>query len=198
MIRRTLTRKSDLAVSNWSGGSTTQLFLYPGGASYAARDFQVRVSSATVDQTPSAFTSLPGYHRVLMPLSAPLKLAFENHGAADLRPFESVEFNGGWNTTSHGICTDIGIMLTAPWRGSLTAVSGGVYECPAGFTGIYALADEVTAAAAGEEYTLMRGDFLMWEVDTAETEKLALATQGENAAILVRIFQIKNSNTPPK
>ncbi|MDR0511521.1 MAG: HutD family protein, partial [Treponema sp.] len=84
-----LTRKDELSVSNWSGGSTTQLFLHPAGSSYAARDFQVRVSSATVDQTPSNFTSLPRFHRVLMPLSAPLRLVFENHGEAALSPFET-------------------------------------------------------------------------------------------------------------
>jgi len=189
VIRPTLTRKSDIAVSRWSGGSTAQLFLYPPGASYAARDFQVRVSSATVEQTPSAFTSLPGYHRVLMPLIAPLKLAFENHGSADLRPFESAEFDGGWNTTSHGVCTDIGIMLAAPWQGSLVAVSSGVYECSAGFTGLYALADGVKAAVVGQEHTLMEGDFLLLEIDAAAgNEKLSLAAQGENAAILVHVF----------
>lgn len=191
MIRRTLTRKNDLAVSNWSGGSTTQLFLYPGGASYAARDFQVRVSSATVEQTPSVFTSLPGFYRVLMPLSAPLKLVFENQGNVDLAPFEVVEFDGGWNTTSYGICTDIGIMLSAPWEGSLKPISGGTYVCPdGGFIGVYALVDGVKAASGGEEYALMQGDFLMLEDDTAGVEEeLSIAAPGENAAVLVVVFR---------
>ena len=187
MSKCALIRKSELAVSNWAGGSTTQLFLYPPGASYAARDFEVRVSSATVEQTPSTFTNLPGYYRILMPLSAPLKLVFENHGEAELKPFESVEFEGVWNTVSHGICTDIGIMLAAGWHGSLKAVCGGKYECAAGFTGLYALADGVKAGAAGGEYTLMLGDFLL--LDLGEAGELELNTQRENAAILVQMFQ---------
>ena len=183
----TLIRKSELAVSNWAGGSTTQLFLYPSGASYAARDFEVRLSSATVEQTPSTFTNLPGYHRILMPLSAPLKLAFENHGEADLSPFESVEFDGEWNTVSHGVCTDIGIMLAAGWHGSLKAVSSGEYECAVGFTGVYTLADGVKASTAGEEYTLSQGDFLLLESDAAG--KLEITAQRENAAILFQVFR---------
>ena len=187
MSKGTLIRKSELSVSNWSGGCTTQLFLHPSGASYTARDFEVRVSSATVEQTPSPFTNLPGYHRVLMPLSAPLKLIFENHGEAELNPFESVEFEGEWNTISHGICTDIGIMLAANWHGNLKAVCSGKYECTAGFTGVYALADGVKANAAGKEHTLKQGDFMLLELDV--DGELELTVQRENAAILIHIFQ---------
>ena len=187
MSTYTLIRKSELAVSNWSGGSTTQLFLHPSGSSYAARDFHVRISSATVDQTPSTFTSLPGFHRVLMPLSAPLKLVFENHGEADLTPFESVEFEGEWNTVSHGLCTDIGIMLAPGWSGSLKAVGGGTHECAAGFSGLYVLADGLKAKYAGEEHTLMQGDFLLLELD--EAGGLELSAPGENAAIFIQVFK---------
>ncbi|MCL2381904.1 MAG: HutD family protein [Treponema sp.] len=182
-----LTRKADLAVSNWSGGSTTQLFLYPSSASYAARDFQIRISSATVEQTPSAFTSLPGYHRVLMPLSAPLKLVFENHGEAERGPFEPVEFEGEWNTVSFGLCTDIGIMLAAGWRGSLKAIGSGKYECATGFAGVYALTDGVKASVTGEDHTLMQGDFLLLEMDTAG--ELEMSAQTKDAAILARVFR---------
>jgi len=183
----TLTRKSELSVSNWSGGSTTQLFLYPSGSSYAARDFQVRISSATVDQTPSGFTSLPGYHRVLMPLSAPLKLVFENQGEADIKPFESAEFEGEWNTVSHGLCTDIGIMLAAGWQGSLKAVRGGTYKCAAGFAGVYALADGVKARFAEKDHALMQGDFLLLELE--ETGTLELTAPNENAAVFIQVLK---------
>jgi len=161
--------------------------LYPSGASYAARDFELRISSATVEQTPSTFTNLPGYHRILMPLSAPLKLVFENHGEAERAPFEPVEFEGEWNTVSHGICTDIGIMLAANWHGNLKAVCSGKYKCAAGYTAVYALADGVKANAAEKEYTLMQGDFLLLELDT--TGELELTAQRENAAILIQAFK---------
>ena len=39
--------KSDFIVNNWSGGKTTELFIYPKGASLSKRDFICRISSAT-------------------------------------------------------------------------------------------------------------------------------------------------------
>ena len=119
-----------------------------------------------------------------MPLSAPLKLTFENHGGSELRPFESVEFEGEWNTVSQGICTDIGIMLAPGWQGSLKAVGSGKYECSF-FTGVYALADDLKIKAAGEEHSLKQGDFLLLEACT----ELELTAQKENAAILIQAFQ---------
>lgn len=49
--------KEDYPVSNWSGGKTTQLFIYPENSEYAKRNFLFRISSATVDCERSEFTS---------------------------------------------------------------------------------------------------------------------------------------------
>ena len=185
MIKCKIIRKNELAVSNWSGGSTTQLFIYPETSSYGGRDFEVRISSATVDHTPSTFTSLPGYHRVLMPLSGPLKLVFENHGELELGPFELAEFEGEWNTVSHGLCTDIGVMLTAGWQGSLKAIGSGKHKIGSGFTAVYALEDAIKANVAGEEHTLKQGDFMLLESEGSAN--LELLAQRENAAILIHV-----------
>ena len=56
-------------VTNWSGGTTAELFLYPFDGSYADRRFMVRISSATIDLLESRFTPLPGVTRYLTPLS---------------------------------------------------------------------------------------------------------------------------------
>ena len=45
----TILSKSDYITSNWSGGSTTQLFISPATASYAERNFDFRISSAKVE-----------------------------------------------------------------------------------------------------------------------------------------------------
>lgn len=57
----TIKTKGQYPVSNWSGGSTTELYLDPPQASYAQRNFGVRVSSATVECERSQFTALPGW-----------------------------------------------------------------------------------------------------------------------------------------
>ena len=60
MIIRHLTA-ADFRTSAWSGGTTTELFLYPEGGSYAARDFLFRISSATVDLEESDFQRCPAW-----------------------------------------------------------------------------------------------------------------------------------------
>ena len=51
--------KDDYVVSQWSGGTTTQLAIAPSGAQYGDRAFLWRLSSATVDLEESDFTPLP-------------------------------------------------------------------------------------------------------------------------------------------
>ena len=50
-----LTQK-DYVVSQWSGGTTTQIAIAPQGAQYGDRTFLWRLSSATVDLDASDFT----------------------------------------------------------------------------------------------------------------------------------------------
>lgn len=66
---------ADFRTSTWSGGTTTELFLYPENGSYAARDFLFRISSATVDLEESDFTPLQGVERYITPLEGSFVLA---------------------------------------------------------------------------------------------------------------------------
>lgn len=186
-----VTKKEDLSTNVWSGGKTIQLFLYPPESSYAARDFFVRISSATVEDESSVFTALPGFHRVLMPLDREMRLVYEGHGEAAIQPFQAVEFEGGWNTTSYGKCSDIGIMLAAGWQGELQS-DKGEYLLRPGFTGVYAITDEVRVCAQnGEESTehvLMQGDFLLLELDEAVT--LTVKAGMRNGAVVASAYRI--------
>ncbi|MCL2519762.1 MAG: HutD family protein [Spirochaetaceae bacterium] len=188
MQKISLISKEEFSTSNWGGGCTTQLFLYPAEASYAKRNFQLRLSTATVNQSPSTFTSLPGYRRILMPLNAPLKLAFTGQGEAELNPFEVAKFAGEWLTVSYGRCTDIGLMLADGWDGKMQAVSkSGQYQFTAGFTALYALNDEVKAFVLGQKYILEQGDLLLLEIDSLDNFKLIMPK--ENSVILVQMFK---------
>ena len=91
-MKCTVTRKRDVNTSVWSGGSTAQLFIYPPDAGYADRNFEVRLSSATVEEESSVFTNLPGYHRILMPLNASLRLVYRDHGEVFINPLQVTEF----------------------------------------------------------------------------------------------------------
>ena len=104
-------KPEEYAVSEWAGGKTTQLYIYPQGSEYAKRNFLLRISSATVECERSEFTSLPQVERIILPLSGSLHLFYEGHGEKKLEPFEQDCFDGGWKTVSVGRATDFNVML---------------------------------------------------------------------------------------
>ena len=55
-------------VSEWSGGTTTELYLYPPDGSYRERRFKVRLSTAVCRDETSVFTKLSDTKRILMVL----------------------------------------------------------------------------------------------------------------------------------
>lgn len=59
-----ITEAAAMPVSQWAGGATRQLAIFPANASVAAQDFQWRFSSATVLQD-GAFTRFPNHQRLL-------------------------------------------------------------------------------------------------------------------------------------
>lgn len=102
-----------MSVAEWSGGTTTQLAIWPKGADYAKRNFIWRVSSAKVEDEESVFTSLPGVSRCLMILDGQLRLVHEGHYDIRLGRFEQDNFDGGWLSRSYGRVTDFNLMTTS-------------------------------------------------------------------------------------
>ena len=74
MTNVTLLRVNDFQVSDWSGGKTKQLYLSPPTGHYSKRDFDYRLSTATVELAESQFSDLSGFHRILMSLDQTLHL----------------------------------------------------------------------------------------------------------------------------
>lgn len=105
-------KKSDeFLTSTWSGGTTTQLYIYPEDGNYGKREFQVRISSATVDVVKSEFTSLPKVKRYLMIFEGHLDLIHGVNTRVELEPYEVDEFDGGIPTVSYGKVVDFNLML---------------------------------------------------------------------------------------
>ncbi len=94
----------------WSGGKTTQLFIHPPTAKYTDRNFDFRISTATVEVESSEFTALPGIVRKLMVLEGETTLTHQNKHTAILNKFDVDSFSGDWKTTSAGKCTDFNVM----------------------------------------------------------------------------------------
>lgn len=104
-------KKEELSTSKWSGGTTTQLYIYPENELYENRNFKFRISSAKVDLEESTFTKLPNIKRKIMILDGKLKLVHENHHEITLEKFDQDTFYGDWNTKSYGKVIDFNLML---------------------------------------------------------------------------------------
>lgn len=105
---------------NWAGGTSTELFIHPSDATFAARNFLFRISTATVEVAASTFTFFEGITRHLMILKGNLELIHEGRYTKHLQPYDQDVFSGEWNTHSKGKVTDFNLMLKEGASGSLT------------------------------------------------------------------------------
>lgn len=95
-----ITRKESFLTSEWSGGTTTELRIFPEDSAYGKRDFNYRVSTATVDVNESIFTSLPGIKRHLMVLAGEMTLVHDGRYEKNLNVYEQDRFMGDFRTRS--------------------------------------------------------------------------------------------------
>jgi environmental stress-induced protein Ves len=103
----------------WSGGKTTELFIYPSSSQYAARDFDFRLSTATVAVESSIFTPLEQISRTLMVLDGEMTLSHLGQHSKTCGKFDVDTFDGGWTTSSVGKCTDFNLMTRGKSSGTL-------------------------------------------------------------------------------
>ena len=111
--------KEENIISNWSGGSTSQLYIFPKNSTLQERNFDFRISSAIVEVEESEFTSFVGYDRLLMVLNGELEIVHENQYSKTLKKFEIDSFSGDWKTTSKGKIVDFNLILKRGIKGSL-------------------------------------------------------------------------------
>lgn len=112
-------RSKDFKTSEWQGGTTTELYLYPENGNYEKRDFEVRVSSAVVSLEASDFTKLEGVERWLMVLEGKFMLKHENQEEIYMQPYDISRFMGDLNTSSKGKVRDFNLMLKNGKKGEL-------------------------------------------------------------------------------
>lgn len=110
-------------ITTWSGGKTTELYLFPTDGSYAERRFLFRVSSATVDLPESRFTTLPGVTRYLTPLTEGFYLKRNGHWSF-LPRGDVLEFSGEEDVLCRGSGRDLNLMLKGA-RGEMRILPKG-------------------------------------------------------------------------
>ena len=172
MTNITLLKSNDFQVSNWSGGKTKQLYLSPPTGHYGKRDFDYRLSTATVELAESQFSDLSGFHRILMSLDHTLHL----HNASRqeetvLAPFTPYVFEGSDSITSRGTCTDFNLIYSDHYQGQMLAISDGQeLSQDEAIQFIYALSDLMVTGTDLPSLNLEIGQLLIVEKETQETE----------------------------
>lgn len=101
-------------------GSTTEIYIYPEESKYSNRDFLWRISSATIEDEETIFTSLPDYERYIMVLNGQIVLEHKGYYRINLKPFERDWFLGEWETKCKGKAKDFNLMLKKGLKGSIS------------------------------------------------------------------------------
>lgn len=178
----------------WSGGTTTQLAIYPEGSSYADRNFVFRLSSATVDTERSEFTHLPDYDRWLMIFEGSARLVHSSEKEVTLNPYDCDAFDGGISTVSFGRVTDYNLMLRKGGTGSMKAIGldenikeirimpQGEYQ--SGFAGIFLCGEYAQITLCGEPLKLENSCQLL--VLFSGTETVSLDISGRGTAVITQ------------
>jgi len=97
-------------ISNWSGGTTSELYILPQNADFKKGNYTLRISIATVEIEESTFTPLKNVDRVLTVLEGEIELDHEGHHSSVLKQYEQDSFRGDWLTKSKGKVRDFNVM----------------------------------------------------------------------------------------
>lgn len=106
----------------WSGGTSTQLYIYPETADYGLKNFDLRLSTAKVEVEKSDFTPLSGISRHIMILDGEIEIFHKDQYRKKLKQFDMDEFEGGWETSSLGTCIDFNLMTKGKTKGNLNSL----------------------------------------------------------------------------
>lgn len=124
--------RSQAGTTTWSGGMTTEFYIFPRDGSYKDRRFELRLSSATVDLDASDFTLLPGYDRIITPLTGGFTLTYAETGdSVTLKPLESAFFDGAWHTHSQGRAVDFNLIYKKGLRATYEVIHTSTVPLPA-------------------------------------------------------------------
>lgn len=184
--------------TKWSGGSTTQLFIYPPTAEYQKRNFDFRLSSAKVEAEKSDFTSLAGISRKIMILDGELEISHEKHHKKKLRKFDQDSFEGNWKTSAVGRCTDFNLMTSSPTTGHLQSMLlhkkehlDYTFNESGNWFFIYVFSGKLSIHFEHKENALDRGDLFV--LNTTQVALLNLQAQ-EDCELIFAIINCPNTD----
>jgi environmental stress-induced protein Ves len=80
---------ADVIRKRWSGGISSQYYIYPEGADRSTGEYAFIVTSATVELEESTFSDYTGFDRVIMSLTEAYDLTHDDKESHHLQPLSS-------------------------------------------------------------------------------------------------------------
>ncbi len=195
-MKYSLYRHENYTTSQWMGGNTTELAIFPKTSKYLDRNFIWRLSSATIDVEESDFSKLPDYDRVLMVLEGEVVLSYEGQRVARLKALEQDRFDGAWKTKSFGKITDYNLMVRKGCEGYLDVITVEAENKEYTSTertykildthALYCKDGYAVVSVDGQTQMIKAGELFVIEGEPRETVKYSL--MGEGTIIRAQIF----------
>ncbi len=180
------------STSQWAGGSSTQLYIFPANTSYTERNFELRLSTAKVEVAESTFTALPGIHRKLMILEGEINITHEGQYSKYLKPFEVADFSGDWKTTAIGTCTDFNVMTKGLRQSELYYLAMGAISSyglkPKGSFNnlfLYATSGTIHLQLMDEDYILETGNLMV--IENGSISSISITSADDFGLVVVEV-----------
>lgn len=185
-----ITRKSEHVTSLWSGGTTCQLAISPEDSSYKERNFDFRLSTASIETEESSFTRLPGISRTIMILEGELKLEHKKRHTKTLKKFDTDCFQGDWNTISFGKARDFNLMTSGNVKGVLESIPLKPNEINAetrfdiySIIGYYLLSGSIEILDKDNKYLIEQGDLILMKSKNQGEQIISRAIEGSDIIV---------------
>jgi environmental stress-induced protein Ves len=153
--------KNDITPSFWDGGKTYEYFISPANSNFAARDFEFRISSASIEKIPSSFTNFKGYQRYLVMLDNELKV--NRNGVDEVYSEKEIfEFDSTDSIQSFSLGNDFNLMIKREGSPFDLEVKTLNNDLESSFVFIFTL-EETSVKINQQEFKLNLNDLLVVE-----------------------------------
>lgn len=102
--------KKQFKTTEWSGGTSSEVYIYPESSDFLESNYEARISLAKVDVDKSSFSPLPRVERTLTVLEGEHFLSVNDRGFVPVLQYTPVTFYGGDKTESKGKALNFNFM----------------------------------------------------------------------------------------
>jgi environmental stress-induced protein Ves len=164
--------KKDILPSVWDGGKTFQYFIFPKNAIYSERNFDFRISTATIEKSPSYFSKFDGYQRFLVMLDGDLEI-IRNGNKENYLAKEIFSFHSSDEIQSFSKGSDFNLMIN-PELATAKLFLSKVFSASPTFVFVYAMENTIVGINH-QKYMLTSGDLIF--IDNCRQDTITIFSE---------------------